>query len=83
MIRRFLSLSRQEREAVLYTKEAQFLELLARELEALGPATATQAVEAIASVHVPGPYFHPEMTKVSTSQFDGKPFPASPDAQLL
>jgi stage V sporulation protein SpoVS len=49
MIRRFLSLSRQEREAMLYTKKAQFLERLARELEALGPATATQAVEAIAA----------------------------------
>jgi hypothetical protein len=37
MTKRFLALSREEREALIDTKEARFRERLARSLEAFGP----------------------------------------------
>ena len=39
MTKRFLSLSRKERGALIDTKEVRFRERLARSLEAVGPAT--------------------------------------------
>ena len=45
MSRRFLSLSRKERAALLDAKQDRFLKRLARELEALGPNPKARACE--------------------------------------